>query len=163
MNPIEKTIIDRANLLCKNAFMDFPDYDENNPITTLAEALTVFVFDSFQDNDIDSSEIYDFLNEILKTPDYETHEEDAMGFLTGDFTEEERNNFKKSETTEILKTPWDFVEKYFPNYSSSDEILRNNDLTNAIEEGEEGLEDQLNESNAYVFEEAIKGYLKTLS
>jgi len=94
MNPIEKTIIDRANLLCKNAFMDFPDYDEENPLTTLADALTVFVFDAFQDNDIDSSEIYDFLSERLKEPDYKTHDDDGMGFLTGDFTEEDRNDFK---------------------------------------------------------------------
>jgi len=95
MNPIEKLIIDQANLLCKNAFMDFPDYDPENPFTNLADALTVFIFDAFQDNDIDSAEIYDFINERLKEPDYETHEEDAHGFLTGDFTEGERDEFKK--------------------------------------------------------------------
>ena len=58
-------------------------------------------------------------------------------------------------------TVWDFVEQYFPNYSSSDEILRNNDLTKALEEGEEGLDEKLNESNAYIFEEAIKGFINS--
>lgn len=58
-----------------------------------------------------------------------------------------------------LKTVWDFVEEYFPSYSSSDEILRNNDLLKAIEEGEEGLNEKLNDSNAYIFEEAIKGFI----
>jgi hypothetical protein len=60
-----------------------------------------------------------------------------------------------------LKTVWDFVEEYFPNYSSSDEILRNNDLSKAIEEGEEGLGEKLNDSNAYIFEEAIKGFINS--
>lgn len=63
---------------------------------------------------------------------------------------------------ENLKTPWNFVEEYYPNYYSCDEILRNNDLSNAIEEGEEGLEQQMNDSNAYVYEKAIEGYLETL-
>ena len=63
---------------------------------------------------------------------------------------------------ENLKTVWNFVEEYFPNYYSSDEILRNNDLSQAIEEGEEGLEQQMNDSNAYVYEKAIEGYLETL-
>lgn len=61
-----------------------------------------------------------------------------------------------------IKTVWNFVEEYFPNYYSSDEILRNNDLSNAIEEGEEGLEQQMNYSNAYIYEKAIEGYLETL-
>jgi len=62
---------------------------------------------------------------------------------------------------ENINSVWGFVEEYYPNYSSCDEILRNNDLTNAIEEGEEGLEEQLKESNAYVFEKAIEGYIKS--
>jgi len=94
MENIEKLIIDKANYLCKNAFMDFPDYDEENPITTLADALTVIIWDDLQ-LDCDSSEVYDFFNARIKQPDFEVHEDDTMGFLTGDFTEEERNNFKK--------------------------------------------------------------------
>lgn len=79
MNPIEKAIIDNANALCKNAFMDFPDYDPENPFTNLADALTVIIWDSLQ-LDCDSSEIYDFLKERLKEPDFETHEEDRNDF-----------------------------------------------------------------------------------
>lgn len=94
MENIEKSIIEYANSLCKSAFMDFPDYDEENPITTLVDALTVIVWDSTQ-LECDSSEVYDFLNARIKQPDFETHEDDAHGYLTGDFTKEERANFKK--------------------------------------------------------------------
>lgn len=58
-----------------------------------------------------------------------------------------------------VKNVWEFVEKYFPNYSSSDEILRNNDLIKAIEQGEEDLTEDLKDSNSYIFEEAIKGFI----
>jgi hypothetical protein len=62
---MEKLIIEQANLLCKNAFIDFPDYNEENPFTNLADALTVIIGDSLQ-LDCDSSEIYDFLQSKLK-------------------------------------------------------------------------------------------------
>jgi len=62
---IENLIIEKANLLCKNASMDFPDYDEENPFTNLADALTVIVWDTLQ-LDCDSSEIYDFLQSKFK-------------------------------------------------------------------------------------------------
>lgn len=62
---IENIIIEKANLLCKNAFIDFPDYDEENPFTNLTDALTVIIWDSLQ-LDCDSSEIYNFLQYKLK-------------------------------------------------------------------------------------------------
>jgi hypothetical protein len=61
-----------------------------------------------------------------------------------------------------LKTTWDFVEKYYPNYYSCDEILRNNDLSNEIEEGRTDLENEMNDSNSYVFNKAIEAYIETL-
>lgn len=60
-----------------------------------------------------------------------------------------------------ITTVWGFVEQYYPNYSSSDEILRNNVLTEAKANGSEYLETDLNDSNAYVFEEAIKEFIKS--
>lgn len=66
MNPIEKLIIDQANLLCKNAFIDFPDYDHENPFTNLADALTVIIWDSLQ-LDCDSSKVYDFITSKLNS------------------------------------------------------------------------------------------------
>lgn len=33
----------------------------------------------------------------------------------------------------MAKTIWDFVEQYYPNYSSSDEILHNEDLLKLLE------------------------------
>lgn len=65
MENIEQLIIEQANKLCANAFMDFPDYDKENPFTTLADALTVIVLDSLQ-LDCDSSEVYDFIASKLK-------------------------------------------------------------------------------------------------
>jgi len=62
-----------------------------------------------------------------------------------------------------LNTTWGFVEQYFPNYSNHDEILRNNELSKAIEEGAENLENQMNDSNAYVYGKAIEGYLETFN
>jgi hypothetical protein len=62
-----------------------------------------------------------------------------------------------------LNTIWGFVEQYFPNYSNHDEILMNNELSKAIEEGAENLENQMNDSNAYVYAKAIEGYLATFN
>jgi hypothetical protein len=64
MENIEQLIIDQANYLCSKAFMDFPDYDKENPFTTLEEALTVIIWDSLQ-LDCDSSEVYDFITKKL--------------------------------------------------------------------------------------------------
>ena len=62
MNTIKYRIIIRANEICKTNFMEYPDYDEDNPITTLVEALTVFVVKDGEMHAFDSSEIYDALN-----------------------------------------------------------------------------------------------------
>ena len=64
-----------------------------------------------------------------------------------------------------IETVWQFVETYFPDYSSSDEIARNNDLNRLIEEDEsliDELKQEINDSNAYIYEKAIEGYLETL-
>ena len=65
MTPEEK-LISLGNKTAKENFMDFPDYDPDNPITDLASALTVIISDS-QDNtsDLESSEVYNFLKEKL--------------------------------------------------------------------------------------------------
>lgn len=92
-----------------------------------------------------------------------------------------------------MKTIWDFVEAYYPNYSSSNEIATNEDLLEVLEERvdiekdpyyqsiwddllaksfgiepskEEVLEvvkDLYNESLASIYEQAIQGYLETLN
>lgn len=59
-----------------------------------------------------------------------------------------------------IETVWQFVETYFPDYSSSDEIARNNDLSEIQEE--EDVQNELNDSNAYIYEKAIEGYLESL-
>jgi len=61
MENLEKIIIQEANELAKGQYM----YDRDNPITTLAEALTMFVVESLQDDSFDSSEIYDLINSKL--------------------------------------------------------------------------------------------------
>jgi len=92
----------------------------------------------------------------------------------------------------MAQTIWDFVEQYYPNYSSSDEILHNEDLLKLLEgevdtgadslynmlsdilieeslgmepSEEEVLEfaqEMYNESLVEIYELAIQGYLKTL-
>lgn len=96
---------------------------------------------------------------------------------------------------ENLKTTWDFVEKYYHKYQSSNEISENDDLQKIVDGEIDGqaeimynkeLEEQRiffggtldenqlheetikifqarkNESDAYIFEQAIEGYLETL-
>jgi hypothetical protein len=93
-----------------------------------------------------------------------------------------------------MNTPniWSFVEKYYPNYSSCDEILNNDDLLKliegevdtcadsiynsireelvdlfGIEPNEEEIlklaEQRYTESLATIYEKAIEGYLETLN
>jgi hypothetical protein len=54
-----------------------------------------------------------------------------------------------------LKTTWDFVEKYFPNYSSSDEIAENGDLhkilNGQIEDSAEIYYNEIKEQKAEYF------------
>lgn len=78
-----------------------------------------------------------------------------------------------------IKTPWEFVEKYFPQYSSSNQIALANDL-NLIISGEEIEEDShahellQNTYNGYrehaqdnynavmldIYQRAIEGYIE---
>lgn len=90
----------------------------------------------------------------------------------------------------MAKTIWDFVEQYYPNYSSSDEILHNEDLLKLLEGevdtgadsvyndireellilGTEPREEEVlglaqqrySESLVQIYELAIQEYLKTL-
>lgn len=61
MNPILHQLLAKANEKAKRDFMDFPDYDEENPITTIPEALTVLLFDYTEG--FETSEVYDFFNQ----------------------------------------------------------------------------------------------------
>lgn len=90
-----------------------------------------------------------------------------------------------------MKTIWDFVEVYYPNYSSSDEILHNEDLLKLIEgqvdTGADSIYNEIreellifdvepreeeilglaqqrySESLVSIYEQAIQGYLETLN
>jgi len=79
-----------------------------------------------------------------------------------------------------IKTPWDFVEKYYPNYYGSDEIAYNDDLSKLIhKEQEDGdfasellkteydndirnpkIQRDYNRSMSEIYETAIEYYLK---
>lgn len=89
-----------------------------------------------------------------------------------------------------MKTIWDFVEAYYPNYSSSDEILHNEDLLKLIEgqvdTGADSIYNEIreellifdiepreeeilglaqqrySESLVSIYEQAIQGYLDAL-
>lgn len=52
-----------GNFEAKNAFMDFPDYEENDPFET-ADALVVLYFD-YVDDDIEFNKLYDFFDKNL--------------------------------------------------------------------------------------------------
>lgn len=52
-----------GNIEAKNGFMDFPDYDEDEPIGT-ADSLVVLYFD-YVDDDIEFNKLYDFFEQNL--------------------------------------------------------------------------------------------------
>jgi hypothetical protein len=63
---MEKKLIEIANRICVENFMNYPDYDKDNPITTLPEALALFIWEATpHDVDIESDKIYDFLDKKL--------------------------------------------------------------------------------------------------
>lgn len=63
-----------------------------------------------------------------------------------------------------MKTVWNFVEEYYPKYSSSQAIADNNDLSLASEElpNCQVIKEALQLSNAIIYEKAIEGYLKQI-
>ena len=92
---------------------------------------------------------------------------------------------KSIEVTQLpeMKNAWEFVEKYYPKYTSSDEIAYNNDLQKIVDNeingcakdlyeemiNVEGIleedvvtiaQQRLNESNASIYEEAIENFLQ---
>jgi hypothetical protein len=134
----------------------------------------------------------DFLNDLLK--DYAdmlqkecehlmSREAIIETFEANDYTFEEngRLNNTQPEQEQILETAWDFVEKYYPNYDSSDLIARSNDLAVICEDCQnlqEGscakklFEDELGSSlteaeqeqyivNCKIYEQAIENFINT--
>jgi hypothetical protein len=109
---IEQKIIEQANLLCKKSFMNFPDYDQENPFKNLADALTVIIWDSLN-IDCDSSEIYDLLNERISEP--VTEPEKTYYLLGEDATNEYFENgiegvIEESENNNISFATFVFIE-----------------------------------------------------
>ena len=61
-HPLHK-LIPIANQICKESFMNHPDYDEDNPIATIEEALTIFVLEGLPENaEVSGEDIYDFIS-----------------------------------------------------------------------------------------------------
>ena len=111
--------------------------------------------------------------------------------LVGFIMRVEANDPDKYWKTPVPKmtTPWEFVERYYPKYSSCNEILYNNDLSVLLEgppEPDSGavtlekelwaahkmqmhdnrkalIETLLLESNAGIYEKAIEGYINEQS
>ncbi|WP_289035655.1 hypothetical protein [uncultured Flavobacterium sp.] len=54
----ESTIIEFANYTAIKSFMDFPEYDKDDPITGVPDALTI-LFSEYAE-DFDSSDLYDY-------------------------------------------------------------------------------------------------------
>ena len=60
---MEKKLIELAHKVCRGSFMDYPDYDPDIELS-LADALTILVLENVgnDDDDIESSEVYDLIN-----------------------------------------------------------------------------------------------------
>lgn len=62
---MEKEIIALAHRICKQSFMDYPDYDPNMELS-LADAMTIIVMENVgHDEDIESDKLYDFFSQKL--------------------------------------------------------------------------------------------------
>ena len=62
----EDLIISKAHNICKACFMDFPDYDENEPLS-LSEAIAVIItHDEDHDSELMAENVYDLINYKLK-------------------------------------------------------------------------------------------------
>ncbi len=60
---MEAFIIQKAKDICKRDFMTYPDYDESIEMY-LADALTILIVEQLDnDDEVDISEIYDFISE----------------------------------------------------------------------------------------------------
>ena len=63
---ISSQLIKLANDIASYSFMDYPDYDKDEPITSLAGAITIFVQESMRSRDeIELSEVYDEFDKLL--------------------------------------------------------------------------------------------------
>ena len=71
------------------------------------------------------------------------------------------SDFVDAYTEKEMKNVWDFVERFHPNYSSSDEICRANDieLKKETEELTQDEEDKLNYLLRYIYEESIENFI----
>jgi len=59
-------LIELANQIAKRNFMNYPDYDQDNPIRDLAGALTILIGESLpHDSSIESQEVFDYLEKQL--------------------------------------------------------------------------------------------------
>lgn len=86
-------------------------------------------------------------------------------FEANDYTFEQdgKMNNTQPEQEPVLKTAWDFVERYHPNYSSSDEICACSDLM-LKEESEELSQEEMEQKEYYlkeIYEQAIENFINT--
>jgi len=77
---MEQAIIDAGRAFLKSSFMDFPDYDENEPLD-LTGAITALLWESLSDYPID--QIHDYLASVIK-PQAPAAEPEKTYYLIGD-------------------------------------------------------------------------------
>ena len=67
---LELELISMANKIAKEGFMDYPDYDADNPFKLLGEALCVFILEALPDSsEVDLNELYEVISpKVDKAP-----------------------------------------------------------------------------------------------
>ena len=61
-------LIELARSICKSNFMDYPDYDEDIELN-LVDSITILINENVpHDEDIDTAELYDFINQEMNVP-----------------------------------------------------------------------------------------------
>lgn len=121
--------------------------------SSIPEGYNLVIKHSLKAIDSNESYCYGFYKDGTREPSLDGY------YMKGDLIE----ITDKQEDNKALKTTWDFVEKYYPNYSSSDEICRAQDLHIEIFDNNNSSR-ELDEEYSYlmksIYEEAINNFIQ---
>jgi len=108
------------------------------------------------ESDFKNDLLTEYANILQKEYDYLTSDEQVKEtILANEYTFEAdgKMNNTQPEQEQVLENTWDFVEKYYPNYSSSDEICEANDLNLILERKNSIMDEEGTELHSRYMEE----------
>lgn len=118
------------------------------------------------ESDFKNDLLTEYANILQKEYDYLTSDEQVKEtILANEYTFEAdgKMNNTQPEQEQVLKTAWDFVERYHPNYSSANDVFFTLELLKKQEEKELSQDEleQLDYLLKSVYEQAIENFINT--